>query len=116
MRHLVISQRQLDGARGTHDERSLGQCGVELHTVSCDGLMTPDQILYLLTRLRGSKTGEPDGARICMWKTDCEFYLSIGFDTINLAEWRDDIIRLRYWIEDALEEEFEYEVLHGSGI
>lgn len=116
MRHLIISQRQLDGARGTHDERSLGQCGTEAHTVSCDGLMTPDQILYLLTRLRGSKTGEPNGARICMWKTDCEFYLSIGFETINLSEWRDDIIRLRQWIEDALEEEFEYEVLHGRGI
>jgi len=51
-----------------------------------------------------------------MWMQDGEVYLSIGFEQIALSEWRDDITRLRHWIEDALEEEFEYEALHGSGI
>jgi len=116
MKHLIISQRQLDGAKGTSYERDLGQYGVQLHTVSCDGLMTSDQILFLLTRMRGSKTGEPSGARICMWLEDGEIYLAIGFEIITLSDWRDDTARLRDWIEDALKEEFEYEALHGSGI
>ena len=116
MKHLIISQRQLDGAKGTEFERSLWHCGTEAHTVSCDGIMTPDQILYMITRLRGTKTGEPSGSRICMWLEDGEVYVAIGFAIITLSEWRDDIVRLRHWIEDALEEEFEYEALHGSGI
>lgn len=115
MKHLIISQRQLDRAKGTSSERDLGQYGVQLHTVSCDGLMTADQILYLLTRMRGTKTGAPSGARICMWLEDGEIYLAIGFEIITLSDWRDDTPRLRRWIENTLKEEFEYEALHGSG-
>ncbi|WPJ20527.1 hypothetical protein vBPFY1MI_68 [Pseudomonas phage vB_PF_Y1-MI] len=107
MRHLIISQRQLDGAKGTEFERSLGQCGVEAHTVSCDGHMTLDQVMYMLTRLRGPEDGEPSGSRICMWKTDGVVFLSIGFDTINIEMFKDPIIDLIQWIEDALEDEFE---------
>lgn len=116
MKHLIISQRQLDRAKGTSSERDLGQYGVQLHTVSCDGLMTADQILYLLTRMRGTKTGAPSGARICMWLEDGEIYLAIGFEIITLSDWRDDTPRLRRRIENTLKEEFEYEALHGSGI
>lgn len=107
MKHLIISQRQLDGAKGTEFERSLGQCGTEAHTVSCDGHMTLDQIMYMLTRLRGTVDGEPSGARICMWRADSVIFLSIGFETINIAEFKDPIVNLIQWIEDALQEEFE---------
>lgn len=107
MKHLIITQYQLDAVRGTQDERSLGQCGTEAHTVSCDGHMTLDQVMYMLTRLRGVQCGEPSGARICMWKTEEDAFLSIGLPTIVASEWRDDIACLRRWIEDALEDEFE---------
>lgn len=72
-----IHFRALELYNGTDDEFHLHCCGLEIQKFYSSDRLTPEQILYLLSRLRGPAT-TPTGHNICVWKDDTAVNIEIG--------------------------------------
>ena len=90
---------------GGADFTSLGMCGVELSRVSSNEELTLEQVIYLISRLRGDVV-EPDDSRICMWQSKHGAILAIGSEIMQLKDVQD-FAAFRQWVDVTLQAEFE---------
>lgn len=100
----------LENYRNTEWWVSLMMCGMEFTRVSSHVELTVDQVMYMLSRMRGKEFSEPGASRICIWldKYTKTAILGIGINTYTLKRGVDfDRGELLEWIDINLQMEFE---------
>lgn len=103
--YLALNEWRNRKPYGGADFTSLGMCGVELSRVSSNEELTLDQVIYLISRLRG-ETSEPDDSRICMWLSKHGGIIAIGSEIRHLKDVQD-FAEFRQWVDITLQDEFE---------
>lgn len=83
--------------------------GIPFIQVNTDIRLTREEVLFMISRVRGHETIEPTGANICIWR--CKYgsktNIAIGMEQTDLT--LDSSLRaeeLNAWIDDMLLETF----------